>query len=56
MNKNMEELIIPQPSVPQKIMHKGRSTQRLTASGRQNHCSDCGQPGHRKSNGSRVTC
>ena len=24
MNKNMEELIIPQPSVPQKIMHNIR--------------------------------
>ena len=56
INKNLEQLIIPQPSVLHKVMHRGRSTQRLAASSRQNHCSHCGQPGHRKSQGSRITC
>ena len=55
VDKNLEQLIIP-PSVPHKVMHRGRSTQRLAASSRQNHCSHCGQPGHRKSHGSRITC
>ena len=30
INKNLEQLIIP-PSVPQEVMHRGRSTQRLAA-------------------------
>ena len=55
MNKNLQQLIIPQPSVPQIIMNRGRSTKRLTALSRQNHRSHCGQPGHRKSHGS-ITC
>ena len=41
VDKNLEQLIIP-PSVPHKVMHRGRSTQRLAASSRQNHCSHCG--------------
>ena len=40
----------------QKIMHRGRGTHRVAASSRENHCSYCGQPGHRKSHGSRITC
>ena len=56
INKNLEQLIIPRPSVLHKVMHRERSTQRLVASSRLNHCSHCGQPGHRKSQGSRITC
>ena len=55
MNKNLQQLIIPQPSVPQKTMNTGRSIQRLAALSRQNHCSHCGPPGHRKSHGP-ITC
>lgn len=44
MNKNLQQLIIPQPSAPQKIMHRGRSAQRLAALSRQTHCSHCGKP------------
>ena len=56
IDKNLEQLIIPKPSVPQKVMYRGRSAQRLAASNKQNHCSHCGQPGHTKSHGSRITC
>ena len=53
-NKNLEHFIIPQPSLLHKVMH--RSTQRPAASSRENHCSYCGQPGHRRSHGSPITC
>ena len=49
-------LIIPQPSVLQKVMHRGTRTQRPAASSRENHCSNCGTPGHIRSHGSPITC
>ena len=55
-NKNLEQLIIPQLSVLHKVMHRGTRTQRPAASRRENHCSHCGQPGHRRSHGSPITC
>ena len=48
INKNLEQFIFPQLSVLHKVMHRGRSTQRPAASSRENHCSHCGQPGHRR--------
>ena len=49
---------IPQPSVPHRTQERGHNTERhapVTKS-RRNHCSHCGQPGHRKSRGSCITC
>ena len=56
INKNLEHLFIPQPSVLHKVMHRGTRTQRPAASSRENNCSHCGQPGHRRSHGSPITC
>lgn len=56
IKKNLEHLIIPQPSVLHKVMHRGTNTQRPAASSRENHCSHCGQPGCRRSHGSPITC
>ena len=54
INKNLEQFIIPQPSVLHKVMHRGTRSQRPAASSRENHCSHCGQPGHRRSHGSLI--
>ena len=35
INKNLEQLIIPQLNVLHKVMHRGRSTQRPAASSRE---------------------
>ena len=56
INNNLEQLIIPQPSVFHKVMHRGTRTQRPAASSRENNCSHCGQPGYRRSHGSPITC
>ena len=57
INRSLENLIIPQPSMPHKATQRNRAgTERAPTSIRQNHCSYCGQPGHRRSRSSRITC
>ena len=55
--RSFEEIVIPQPCVPHRAPQaQSKSTTRNTNSSRQNHCSHCGQPGHRRSHGSHITC
>ena len=57
--RNLEQIPhIPQPSVPHRTQEIGHNTERhpSVTNSRRNHCSHCGQPGHRKSRGSCITC
>ena len=58
VSRSLEQLVIPQPSVPHTAApaQESRHTASSTPHSRQNHCSHCGQPGHRRSHGSRITC
>lgn len=59
ITRNLEQLIIPQPSVPHGTTQERRHTTDRPATAttsRQNHRSHCGKPGHRKSRGSCITC
>lgn len=59
ITRNLEQLIIPQPSVPHRTTQERRQTTERPATAtnsRRNHCSHCGQPGHTKSRGSRIIC
>lgn len=59
ITRNLEQLIIPQPSVPHGTTQERRHTTDRPATAttsRQNHRSHCGKPGHRKSHGSCITC
>lgn len=57
INSSFEELVIPQPCVPHRApQDHNRNTTRNTNPSRQNHCSHCGQPGHRRFRGSHITC
>ena len=50
--RNLEQIPhIPQPSVPHRTQEIGHNTERhpSVTNSRRNHCSHCGQPGHRKS-------
>ena len=52
ITRNLEQLIIPQSSVPQRTTQGGghnKETPASIADSQQNHCSHCGQPGHQKS-------
>lgn len=59
VNNSLDQLVIPQPSVPHRAASAQESshteTRSSTPNSRQNHCSHCGQLGHRRSRGSRIT-
>ena len=59
ITRNLEQLIIPQSSIPQRTTQEGgHNTERPAsiANSHQNHCSHCGQPGHQKSQGYHIIC
>ena len=59
ISRTFEQIVVPQPSVPHTATQESRQTARSTSTSnaaRRNHCSHCGQPGHCRSRGSRITC
>ena len=59
ISRTFERIVVPQPSVPHTATQESRHTARSTSTSnaaRRNHCSHCGQPGHCRSRGSRITC
>ena len=49
---------IPQQNVPHETQERGHNAERYASitNSHRNQCSHCGQPGHHKSRGSRITC
>lgn len=57
ISTSFEQLVIPQPSVLHTTTREPTQTTGSTStSQRQNHCSHCGRPRHRKSRGAWITC
>lgn len=57
ISTSFEQMVITQPSVPHTTTREPtRTTGSTSTNPRQNHCSHCGRPGHRRSRGSHITC